>query len=56
MTQYVLDGKVKVTEHVTDGIENAGCAFLEVGRFFFSGGLWLVNVTDIYRPTSTNMT
>jgi NADPH-dependent curcumin reductase CurA len=31
MAQYVQEGKVKVHEHVTDGIENAGRAFIEVG-------------------------
>lgn len=31
MTKYVQEGKVKVREHITEGIENAGRAFLEVG-------------------------
>lgn len=31
MAQYVQEGKVKVHEHLTEGIENAGCAFIEVG-------------------------
>ena len=30
MAQYVLDGKVKVHEHVTHGIENAGRAFVDM--------------------------
>lgn len=30
MAQYVQDGKVKVKEHMTEGIENAGRAFIEV--------------------------
>jgi hypothetical protein len=32
MAQYVQEGKVKVREHLTEGIENAGKAFIEVGR------------------------
>jgi hypothetical protein len=31
MAQYVQEGKVKVREHLTEGIENAGKAFIEVG-------------------------
>ena len=31
MAQYVQEGKVKVREHLTEGIENAGTAFIEVG-------------------------
>lgn len=30
MSHYVLDGKVKAREHITEGIENAGAAFVEM--------------------------
>lgn len=30
MSKYVIEGKVKTTEHVTQGIENAGAAFVEM--------------------------
>jgi len=30
MAEYVQQGQVKVTEHVTDGIENAGVAFVDM--------------------------
>lgn len=30
MAQYVLEGKVKTKEHITEGLENAGLAFAEM--------------------------
>lgn len=30
MSKYVLEGKVKAVEHVTQGIENTGRAFVEM--------------------------
>ena len=37
MTKYVQEGKVKVVEHMTEGIENAGHAFIEVGAARLGG-------------------
>lgn len=30
MAQYVLEGKVKAVEHITEGLHNAGAAFVEM--------------------------
>ncbi len=30
MAQYVLEGKVKAVEHITEGLTNAGTAFVEM--------------------------
>lgn len=30
MAQYILEGKVKPIEHITEGLTNAGAAFVEM--------------------------
>lgn len=41
MAQYVQEGKVQVREHLTEGIENAGTAFIEVGGGRGGDEVWL---------------